>query len=106
MSSNTDLNKTIDVVINIGHWAFKLTDYMMSELNIDDPFPSMEQLPRHDKRLVELVKAGHGTVYHNENKRGLVVKTITENRYRICEYDGYEYIETPNSIKWTTMDSE
>ena len=23
-----------------------------------------------------------------------------EGKYRICEYDGYEWVETPESIEW------
>ena len=101
MSTNSDSEKDItEVVINVGYSGFRLTDHMMKKLKIEDPFPSKEELPRHDKKLVELVRAGHGTVVHKGKKQGLIVKTITEDMYRICDYDGYEWIETPDTIKW------
>ncbi len=106
MSSSTDLNKTYEVVINVGYNGFRLTDHMMKELGIDNPFPCQQELPRHNKDLVRLVREGHGTTVYNGKTMGLVVKTISEKTYRICEYDGYEYIETPNSIKWTIANSE
>ena len=32
----------------------------------------------------------------------LKVVTIDSNKYRICEYDGMEWVETPESIEWET----
>ena len=106
MSSSSSFSDMTDVVINVGYGGFRLTDEMVQLLRVDDPFPSMDTLPRHDKRLVELVNAGHGTVIHNGKKTGLVVKTITGDTYRICEYDGYEWIETPSSIEWISVKKE
>ena len=104
MSSNTDLNNKCEVVINVGYNGFRLTDHMMKELDIDNPFPCQQELPRHDKDLVRLVREGHGSTEFKGKTMGLVVKTISEKTYRICEYDGYEYIETPSSFKWTTAE--
>ena len=71
-----------------------------------DRFPSEEELSRHDPRLIELVRAGHGApISDRSGSDGLIIKTIEGNRYRITEYDGWEEIETPNSIKWTVVSS-
>lgn len=32
----------------------------------------------------------------------LTVVTIDSDKYRICEYDGAEWVETPESIEWET----
>jgi hypothetical protein len=71
-----------------------------------DKFPSEEELSRHDPRLIELVRAGHGApISDRSGSGGLIIKTIEGNHYRITEYDGWEEIETPNSIKWTVVSS-
>ena len=54
--------------------------------------------PRHDKDLVEVVEelgpdAGGECAY-------LKVAEISGNSYRICEYDGNEWVETPDLIDW------
>ena len=33
----------------------------------------------------------------------LKVVTIDSDKYRICEYDGVEWVETPESIEWETI---
>ena len=104
MTTNDTQSKVItDVVINVGYGSFSLTDKMCRELGISDPRPSMEELPRHDKRLVELVRAEHDSVKYVAETITLVVKEIVGNKYRICEYDGHEWIETPDNIKWTVV---
>ena len=53
---------------------------------------------RSNKNLIKVVeelgKKASGT--HAELK---VIK-VKSDKYRICEYDGLEWVETPNSIKW------
>ena len=57
--------------------------------------------PRHDKDLVavveELGKEASGSC------ADLVIAEIPGNIYRIDEYDGYESIETPDSMEWITI---
>lgn len=57
--------------------------------------------PRHDKDLVAVVEElGEEASGDCAN---LVVAEIPGNIYRIDEYDGYESIETPNSVEWITI---
>lgn len=53
---------------------------------------------RSNKNLIKVVeelgKKASGT--HAE----LIVVEVDSKRYRICEYDGKEWVETPTSIKW------
>jgi len=105
VKSDSDFKKTTEVVINVGYGAFSLTDEMCKQLG-KDRFPSEEELSRHDPRLIELVRAGHGApISDRSGSDGLIIKTIEGNHYRITEYDGWEEIETPNSIKWTVVSS-
>ena len=104
MTTNDTQSKVItDVVINIGYGSFSLTDTMCTNLGILDKHPSMKELPRHDKKLVELVRAGHGRVKQGGKHTGLVIREIAGNKYRIFDYDGHEWIETPDTIKWTVV---
>ena len=104
MTISDNKNKTLEVVINVGKWSFSLTDDMMKELNIYNRFPSEEELPRHDKDLVTLVREGHGTILWNGKEMGLVVKTIYDKDYRILECDGEEKLETLRGNKWITVE--
>ena len=104
MTISDNKNKTLEVVINVGKWSFSLTDDMMKELNIYNRFPSEEELPRHDKDLVTLVREGHGTILWNGKEMGLVVKTIHDKDYRICKHDGEETLETLCGNKWFTVE--
>ena len=50
----------------------------------DDYWVDDHIFDRHDSILVQVVE-------------------ISGNKYRICEYDGQEWIETPESIDWVTI---
>lgn len=39
----------------------------------------------------------------NSSFSHLKIDEFSGNKYRICEYDGLEYIETPDSIHWKTI---
>jgi hypothetical protein len=59
------------------------------------------KLPRHDKRLVQVVEEigadASGTCAE------LKVAKITGNKYIIDEYDGFESVQTPEDINWITI---
>jgi hypothetical protein len=61
------------------------------------------EIPRHNKALIEVVKTlrakAEGT-YSN-----LEIVTIDDFRYIITEYDGYESIKLPKSIKWEIIET-
>lgn len=59
-------------------------------------------LERHDPRLVDCVETLGKKANGKFSK--LTVVEIDSNRYRIDEYDGYESIETPDSIGWTVIE--
>lgn len=63
---------------------------------------SCREFVRHDPVLVEVVER-LGPAASGEYAQ-LEVRTIEGNRYRVCEYDGNEWIETPDSIEWTVTD--
>lgn len=53
--------------------------------------------PRHDPVLIEVIeKLGDEA---SGDYAAIAIEEI-EGRYRICEYDGSEWIETPESIDW------
>jgi hypothetical protein len=56
---------------------------------------------RHNQDLVKCVEA-LGEAASGEDAK-LEIRHIEGNQYRIIEYDGYESVETPESIQWTTI---
>jgi hypothetical protein len=60
--------------------------------------------PRHDPILVQVVEelgaAASGEVANLE------VREIKGTQYHIDEYDGYEYLYTPETMRWTTIGGE
>lgn len=68
----------------------------------DDWYGDIE-CPRHDPVLVKAVEElGHkaGT----DPDRILAIMEIEGSVYRIGQYDGFEYVETPETITWVTVD--
>ncbi len=53
---------------------------------------------RHDKALVQVVE-DLGSELASGRFANLQIATV-DNRYRIDEYDGFESVETPESIDW------
>lgn len=67
----------------------------------DDCWVDDHIFDRHDPILVQVVeeldeRAGGSCA-------SLKVVEISGNKYRVCEYDGQEWIETPESIDWVTI---
>ncbi len=93
------------VVINKCYGGFTLSqkalEWLKSKYNLTlEKYDDV--LPRHDHRLVECVEAlGKDASGDCAN---LVVVTFLGNHYRICEYDGAEWVETPESINWTVIE--
>lgn len=56
---------------------------------------------RHNQDLVKCVEILGERA--NGECAELEIEHIEGNQYRITEYDGYESVETPESIKWTTI---
>lgn len=52
---------------------------------------------RTDKNLIKIVKELGDKA--NESYSKLAIAQV-EGKYRICEYDGAEWVETPESIQW------
>lgn len=98
------------VVINICYGGFGLSpkacDYLNEKYNlgIDREFGNIDEsvLPRHDKRLVEVVEL------MGEDANGfcssLTVKLIHSKLYKVCDYDGREWVETPDSQDWVIIE--
>jgi len=86
------------IVINGCYGGFGLSevakDWLKEHYGIDDS----DKLQRHDSRLIECIETlGEAA---NDDYAKLEIKTIDSNLYRINEYDGFEFISTPDSIDW------
>ena len=94
------------VVINVRHGGFSLSDeamlYLFEKYNVEYNKFGFVNLQRHDKRLVEVVEL----LGENANGRysELKIVEIESNLYRIDEYDGFESIETPDSLEWIIIE--
>ena len=63
---------------------------------------SIRDLPRHDKRLIQVVKKlGHKA---GGTHAKLEIAEISGNRYRISEYDGSENVIEPDDDEWTVIE--
>lgn len=89
------------IVINNCYGGFGLSEtaqkWLKDHYGIDDS----DELQRHDPRLVECVETLGDEA--NERCANLIICTIDSNRYRIDEYDGFEFIEVPDSISWVEI---
>lgn len=56
---------------------------------------------RHNQDLVKCVETLGEAAGGDDAK--LEIRHIEGNQYRIIEYDGYESVETPESIHWITI---
>lgn len=99
------------VVINNCYGGFSLSEeaseYLNEryDMNINPEYgflpysPSDGYIPRHDKRLVEVVET-LGEERASGSCSELVIVEISTPCYRIDEYDGMESVETPEGIEW------
>jgi len=73
----------------------------------DDPVPECEftfssDMPRHHPVLVACVETLGGEA--NGESAELKVVEIPGNQYIVNDYDGREWVTTPEDIQWTTVD--
>lgn len=94
------------IVINGCYGGFSLSEEAVTWLKNKYPESEWEAYMdycRHDPRLVEVVEALEGPAGGRFAELG-VVDIGDEQKYRICEYDGLEWVETPNTITdWVTV---
>jgi hypothetical protein len=94
---------TNKVVINTCYGGFRLSEEgkaRLRELNPSLPEGFYEeQIPRHDKYLVQVVEE-LGVMAGASWGTALEVRVIEGKKYRVCEYDGMEWVETPGTITW------
>jgi hypothetical protein len=65
-------------------------------------FWNMEEIPRHDKLLVQLVEEFLQS--DKKDQTDLAILEIDSNRYLINEYDGWESVVEPNDIDWIEVE--
>ena len=98
------------VVINDCYGGFGLSpkacDYLNEKydlgLNRKYGFIDESSLPRHDKRLVEVVELMGKDA--NGSCASLTVKLISSKLYKVCSHDGNEWIETSDTQDWVTIE--
>lgn len=73
-----------------------------ASLITNDIFISEYGIKRTDPILIKLIEE-FGSLMNGEHAELFVAK-VDSNKYRICEYDGLEWIETPESIEWNTFE--
>lgn len=95
------------VVINVCFGGFSLSkeaSEILRDQGVDiDPCYGYlpDDVPRHDKRLVEVVeKLGEKA---NRKFSKLEVVEIDSPMYRVDGYDGMEYVETPDCVDWVVI---
>lgn len=76
--------------------TFKESDIDSDIFN--DHFVSVHDFKRTDPVLVQVVEELGDKA--NGEYAELSVVEFSGNKYRICEYDGLEWLETPDSIQW------
>lgn len=69
----------------------------------NDHFVSMRNFKRTDPILVQVVEELGDKA--NGECAELTVAEFSGNKYRVCEYDGMEWVETPDTIKWEEVNS-
>lgn len=64
--------------------------------------PDQNELPRHDLRLVQVVKELGKEA--SGNFAELKIARLSSNKYRIDEYDGNESVIEPSEDEWTVIE--
>lgn len=94
------------IVINNRYGGFNVSEEFLKTYNIpyelglcDIPYPK-EKISRTDSRLIEFIEK-YGSEKAFAFIANLEIREIpTGTYYRISEYDGLEYIEYRDEIKW------
>lgn len=94
------------IVINICYGGFGLSPKALmildAELGIGRDDPHHKALARHDPLLVRVVEQLGDEA--NGHSASLKVIEISDDRYHIEEYDGWEGVWTPSNIPWIIPD--
>jgi hypothetical protein len=93
----------IKVVYNANYGGYGIPDEVRIRYNEIaktnyESFWDMDDVPRHDKLLVQLVEE-----YLQEHYSDLSIFEIEGNRYRIDEYDGAETVVEPKDDFWIVV---
>lgn len=97
------------VVYNTSYGGFSLSlkaiEYLNDKysLGLDSYGYTDCVLSRHDPRLIEVVETLRDAA--SGSHASLKIACIDCNSYRIREYGGNEYVETPTSIDWVIIES-
>ena len=92
------------VVINTCHGGFNLSPFAQDlwETRTGEEWDAYT-VPRHDPTLVQIVEE-YGEAKTAGECSQLCVQKIRGSRYIIRDYDGWEQVETPDTIDWTDAD--
>lgn len=74
------------------------TTFKANDIDYNDHFVSIHDFKRTDPVLVQVVEELGDKA--NGEYAELKVVEFSGNKYIICEYDGLEWLETPDSIQW------
>lgn len=95
------------VVYNNDYGGFSLSPEACRLLNerkgrevVNENYGYVWDLPRHDPDLVAVVEA-IGCKAASGSFASLAIREV-QNEYRVCEYDGAEWVEEPHTIEWET----
>ena len=87
------------VAYNRNYGGFLLTqqvkDYIISHSHWDEDDCQFDRIPRHDPILIEALE-----LFPDEE---IGIAEISSNKYWVWEYDGIEYVYTPETIPWVII---
>ena len=94
---------TTKVIYNDCYGGFGLSDLAREALLragcTEDEIDDFDYVNRHDPRLVHVVET-MGSELASGVCADLRVCEFSGTKYRICQYDGAETVETPGTIAW------
>jgi hypothetical protein len=95
---------TLKIVVNCCYGGFGLSDKAQALLNASDEYGPLDlyDIPRHHPKLVSIVESLGDDA--SGDFSSLQVHEIPGTLYHIREFDGYELIETPESVAKTWVD--
>jgi hypothetical protein len=101
--NNTSSVPMREIVINTCYGGFSLSEkagkLYCQRINLDYENLEEHRLNRSDPILIEVIKE-LGTNANAIYAQLEIVSLPVGTKYRICEYEGSEYIETIESIRW------
>ena len=104
----------VKIAINTSYGGFSLSEEASEMFNdlkglkkddeyYVDPKYGYINCPRYDSDLIKVIETLGEKAKGNFSR--LQIVTLSEPRFRIQEYDGSEWIETPDGIKWDIIDT-